>query len=285
MKRWTKITGLLAASLAGTGAVGTWLWNRRTKHLVAQLAGPRPGVRHEVFTMEELTGLPLPVANYFRFVLQPGQALIRSARLRETGEFRSGATWSPFTAVHHVHTRPPGFVWDARIFMMPLLPVRVRDSYVAGAGAMRGQLAGLLPVVNESNRPDLDAGALFRYLAEAVWYPTALLPSQGVIWSALDDVSALATLTDGHTTVSLQFYFGEHGEIVRCYTPARFRDVNGQGVPTPWGGTYQAYKQVAGMRMPQAGEVAWFLPEGPLPYWRGRLHCTFDFGLPPGNVA
>ncbi|AIZ64904.1 hypothetical protein PK28_00565 [Hymenobacter sp. DG25B] len=278
------MTGLAAAGLAGltgAGVLGTRLWNRRTEQLVAQLAGPLPGAGHQVFTMEELTGLPVPVANYFRFALQPGQALIRRARLRETGGFRAGTSWSSFTAVHHVHTLPPGFVWDARIYMLPLLPVQIRDSYVAGSGAMQGRLAGLLPVVKESNRPDLDAGALLRYLAEAVWYPTALLPSQGVTWSALDNASALATLTDGHTTVSLQFYFGEQGEIVRCYTPARFRDVNGAGVPTPWGGTYHTYIQAAGMRVPQAGEVAWFLPEGPRAYWRGRLQCTFDFGLPP----
>jgi len=26
-----------------------------------------------------------------------------------------------------------------------------------------------------------------------------------------------------------------------------------------------------GMRVPMQGEVAWLLPEGPAPYWRGRI--------------
>jgi hypothetical protein len=33
------------------------------------------------------------------------------------------------------------------------------------------------------------------------------------------------------------------------------------------------------MRVPMSGEVSWILPEGPRPYWRGRvtrLEYTFD---------
>lgn len=35
-------------------------------------------------------------------------------------------------------------------------------------------------------------GELMRFFAEAAWYPTALLPSQGVRWQAVDDTSARA---------------------------------------------------------------------------------------------
>ena len=37
-------------------------------------------------------------------------------------------------------------------------------------------------------------GELMRFLAEAAWYPTALLPSQGVRWQGADERSAFATL-------------------------------------------------------------------------------------------
>jgi hypothetical protein len=39
---------------------------------------------------------------------------------------------------------------------------------------------------------EIARGELMRYLAEAAWYPTALLPSQSVQWEALDDHSATA---------------------------------------------------------------------------------------------
>lgn len=155
--------------------------------------------------------------------------------------------------------------------MAPLVVVRVRDSYLGGSGAMLVRLAGVIPMVDQSGSPELAAGALHRYLAEAVWFPTALLPSQVVSWESIDDHSARATLNDGNTTVSLDFRFGEDGEIVQAYTPARSRDVNGTGVPTPWLCTYRDYAQVDGMRIPAEGEVGWVLPEGMLSYWRGKV--------------
>ncbi|WP_460676587.1 DUF6920 family protein [Hymenobacter coalescens] len=275
MKHWVKLAGTVVAGLAGAAAVCAAYWNRSTARAVAQLrAAPGPAA---TYSPEQLSGLPAPVARYLHFALTPGQPLIRSARVQEKGEFRTGPArpWSPFTAEHHVRTGPPGFVWDASIRMLPVLPVRIRDSYLAGVGAMQGRWAGLVPVVDERGRPELNAGALMRYLAEAPWYPTALLPGQGVVWSALDERSALATLTDGATTVALEFHFGPQGEVTRVYTPSRFRDVNGRGVPTPWGGSFRDYARIGGMTLPQEGEVSWFLPEGKFTYWRARLRFGY----------
>ncbi len=75
---------------------------------------------------------------------------------------------------------------------------------------------------------ELAQGELLRFLAEAVWYPTALLPSQGVRWQAVTDNSARASLQDANTSVSLLFHFAENGliESVRAesrgeWSPAR----------------------------------------------------------------
>src|ERR687884_130269 len=106
------------------------------------------------------------------------------------------------------------------------MKVRVRDAYVAGQGSMQGKVLSLVPVVNERAKAELNAGALQRYLAEAVWFPTALLPTAGVQWSAIDNRRALATLTDCGTTVSLKFHFNEAGEITGVSTSGRYREVN-----------------------------------------------------------
>lgn len=76
---------------------------------------------------------------------------------------------------------------------------------------------------------------------------------------------------DSGISVSLDFRFGDKGEIVSVYTPARYRDVNGNGVPTPWEGSFRGYERMDGMMVPREGEVAWILPEGRLTYWRGRV--------------
>jgi hypothetical protein len=192
---------------------------------------------------------------YFEFALTPGQPLVRRARLRQAGEFavRPGP-WMPFTAVEHFAVQPPGFVWDASIRMAPLLSVRVRDSYLRGEGSVHGKFAALVPAVDHGGTPKMAAGALVRYLAEAAWLPSALLPSAGVRWQPVDNRTARATLTDRATTVSLDVHFGARGEIVRVSTD-RHRDINGSPVLTPWVGHFRDYARIDGMMVPMAGEV------------------------------
>jgi hypothetical protein len=230
------------------------------------------------FDASRIEGLPAQVARYFAFALSPGQRIIARAHLRSTGTFAAKPNaWAPFTAEQDVRTDPPEFVWTARIATMPLVPVRVRDSYVGGEGSMRASLAGLVPIVDQHGTPEMAAASLQRFLAEAVWYPTALLPGDRLSWSAIDDTSARVALTDGAITVSLDVTFGSCGEIATVST-LRYRDVNGTPVATPWVGHHRDYKRLSGMMIPTVGDVAWVLPSGPQPYWRGRLtSATFDW--------
>lgn len=60
---------------------------------------------------------------------------------------------------------------------------------------LHAELLGLVRLVDFSATPGAPEGVL-RFLAEAMWYPTTLLPSQGVHWEDIDATSARATLTD-----------------------------------------------------------------------------------------
>ena len=242
-------------------------------------------------SLDSLATLPLPVQRYFRLVLRDGQPRIRAARVRQTGTFRSRegpdpeAGWSPFVATQRFSAEPPGFVWDARIRMAPLVSVRVHDAYVGGHASMRGAVAALVPVVNAGDGAELRAGALQRYLAESVWLPTALLPGGGVTWTQVDGRVATATIVDGATTVSLEFEFGPEGEIVAARTPGRRRSLPGKPgeyVLAPWGGRYARYEEHGGMRVPTESEVYWVLDGKEQPYYRGRnVALEYEFGLSP----
>ena len=223
--------------------------------------------------------MPEPVARYFRRVLSDGQPMIAVALTAQSGRFRLRDTpeaWRPFSATQTFITRPSGFVWDARIAMGPGVTVRVRDAFTDGIGSMRAALFGVIPLVDAAATPELASGALHRYLAEAVWFPTALLPGQSVVWTPSGRDSATATLTEGGTTVSLEFRFNEHGEIIESFTPSRFREVDGRYVLTPWTVTYNDYAVTSGVRIPLSGEVAWWLDGGRFVYWRGRV-TTIDW--------
>lgn len=275
---WIKTGALaLALLLAGVGGAlvyGARRWRTTTEGFVARLNGSRLAPHNLRYDEKETDGLPGPVTRYFRTVLRNGQPLVVGARLTQEGEFRRGVaddSWMPFVATQVFRSLPPGFVWDARMRMAPGLYVHVRDGYLDGAGSMRGEVLGVVPLLDVHGMPEMAAGALQRYLAEAVWFPTALLPGQGVEWSPIDESTALATLRDKETTVSLEFRFGAEGEIASAYTTSRYREVKGAFVPTPWGGRYAGYAERGGMRIPLEAEVEWHLADSRLPYWRGRI--------------
>jgi hypothetical protein len=285
MKRWVRVgtaaIGGLAAGAAAAAVAGRVLWNRETARAVGRLgtaAADDEGAVLSRLALDELAGLPAPVRRYLEFALAPDQPLVRRARLVQRGNFlsRPGGAWSPFTAVEHFALNPPGFVWDASIRIAPLVAVRVRDSYLEGEGAMHARLGGLVPVVNERGSPEIAEAALQRYLAEAPWLPSALLPGAGVAWTAKDASTARATLTDAARSVWIDFHFGSRGEIAGTSTQ-RYRITEGKPVLTPWVGRFWDYERVEGMMVPREGEVAWVLPDGRLPYWRGRV-TEFAFG-------
>lgn len=263
------IAGALAALL-----YGGYRWSTGTQELRARLDAARTPITPLTVDFRELDGLPVPVQRYFRAVLKDGQPMVAGVRVRHEGTFNMGEaddSWKPFTSDQKVVTRRPGFDWDARINMLPGVAVRVHDAYVAGDGLLHASLFGLFSLVDLHGTDAVAEGELMRFFAEAAWYPTALLPSQGVRWQAVDGRSARGTLADGRVRVTLLFTFNEQGLIDTVRAEARGRTVDGKVVPTPWQGRFWNYKERAGLRVPLDGEVAWLLPEGPKPYWRGRI--------------
>lgn len=225
--------------------------------------------------------LPEPVSRFFATALPAGRPIVAGARVKQEGTFRMGesaSSWRPFEATQTFGAYPPRFEWDARIRVFPGVRVRVRDSYRDGVGSMRGTVAGLFTVVNAGETPELASGALQRYLAEAMWFPTRLLPCRGVRWEPIDAESARVTLVDSPVVVSLDVRFNADGSIASVTTPARFREQKGQYVKTPWEAICIAHEKRAGMVIPIEVEVAWYLPTGRLPYWRGRItEAAYEF--------
>jgi hypothetical protein len=261
--------GIVAAILYGNSH-----WQSDTAALHRNLQAERIRNRVSSYDQREIENLPAPVQRYFRAVLKDGQSMIASVNIEHGGVFNIRETteqWKPFTSSQRVISQRPGFVWDARINMLPMAPVFVHDAYIGGEGVLTAKLFGFLTVMNQPSSPELAQGELMRFFAESAWYPTALLPSQGVHWEAINDRQASATLTDGDTTVGLVFEFDTQGLISAVRSDGRYRDVNGVQLATPWQGRFWKYEPRDGILIPMEGEVAWVLTEGLMPYWRGRI--------------
>jgi hypothetical protein len=179
------------------------------------------------------------------------------------------APWRAMRAVQRVRVAPPGFVWDATVDVAPLVAARVLDASVGGRGYLRAALLGAVPVASAGPGARIDDAELARYLAEAVWVPTALTPAAGVEWEAVDDRTARATLRHAGAAATVRFHFGPD-DLVRRVTAERYREGSGRAVP--WTGRFDAYGTFDGLRVPTRAAVEWTLPDGDLPYWRARVH-------------
>ncbi|WP_276249261.1 DUF6920 family protein [Haloarcula rara] len=257
------LTGMLAARR---------LRARRSSQRVAALEREATTGREETFSPAAFEGLPTPVRRYLQSVIPEGRALVDTARIEQTGRLRTGdatSPWYPFSATHHVTVSPPGFLWDATVRFAPLVTVSVRDSFRDGEGAGTVSLWGVVPLDGTGTSPALVEAQLQRYLAEAVWYPTALLPREGVQWEPVDDRTAEATVECGGVSASLTFAFDS--DEVRRVEGERYRRVEDGFERTPWTGQWDEYQRRDGLRIPLSGEVVWGLPEGDLRAWEGRV--------------
>ena len=273
-----KITLIILLFLAGVVALllafGRQRWRSTSKELRAKLEAARRAGEASPYLTSSLDNLPTPVQHYLRAVLMPGQKAVTALDMEQTGTINvSEATekWKPFKASQRVVTHRPGFGWNARIAMIPGVPVFVQDAYVAEEGILRVSLFGLFTKANLRDRGELARGELMRFLAEAAWYPTMLLPGHGVTWSPVDEHSARATLQDGDLSVSLLFHFDSENLIDTVRAEARGRSVGVGAVSMPWQCRLWNYAVRDGMRVPLEGEAAWVTSEGVKTYWRGKI--------------
>jgi len=271
----------LAVIYGGLVTFGAWRWSVATSALITRLdAGDTPG-HADRYDAREIADLPAPVRRYFELALTEGQPIIRAADAAMTGTFNmslDAPQWKPFTSQQRVVTHRPGFVWNARIMLFAGFPVRVHDAYVAGTGILTPSILGLFSMGNVSGTGQPARGELMRWFAECAWYPTALLPSQGIEWVAVDATSAQATMTDGPIRLTMLFRFGDDGLISSIHADARGALVAGQIVMMPWEGRFSDYRRQDGMLIPFYAEVAWITPQGERPYFRGTIdRLAYEF--------
>ena len=270
---------LLAAAALGLWEYGSRRWAASIRALTLLLEGARidgkvRSASTARFDSRELLDLPAPVQRYFRAVLKEGQPIVTSLTIDMAGTFNMSIAderWKRFTSGQRVVTCRPGFLWNARISMAPGLAARVVDSYIAGEGLLHAAVLGLFTVAKVQGGGEIARGEFMRFFAEAAWYPTALLPSQGVRWESVDEHSANASFEDGSLALTLLFRFNEAGLISSVRAASRGGMVGNKVVMMPWECSLSDYQVRDGMTVPIAGEAAWIWPVGRKPYFRGTI--------------
>jgi len=215
------------------------------------------------FFYEQLTGLPEPVQRYFKHVLKEGEPYISYARITHDGQFKAGfdKDWMNIKGEQYATTEKPGFIWKGTTSMFV-----ARDMYIEDKGRLVVSLFSLYNAVDAKGE-QYNQGEILRWLGESVLYPTNLLPSERLQWSAID--SKTAKLTFNYKQLSLFFFmtFNDMGEITQMETKRFMDDKNLE----TWVIKLADYKEMNRVIVPSVFEVVWRLEKGDFSYAKFNL--------------
>lgn len=264
------ITGLIIMSVLYV-YVGGNKFRARVEQEARQISRiDSPAVR--TYTAADLKLLPAPAQRYFRYALKDGQKHVGRVLISLKGTFKlkESDQWTPFEARQYSETRKPAYVWHATLRPLPYVWTEARDLFYQGRGSSVNRLYSAAELSYDSGR-EADLSALARYITEAPWYPTALLPSEHVSWQAVDSGSARAVFRYNGYIVSVIFTVNERGEIMKAMTGDRYRKVKGKHEQMPWTAQYMNYREIDGMRIPMKVETAWTFKDRSFVYARSSV--------------
>lgn len=229
-------------------------FNGQVKTLFAQ----SNNISYLRYDKSQLKGLPEPVQRYFNHILQDGQPYISYARIKHTGQFKSGIDkdWVDIKGEQYATTEKPGFIWKGATNMFV-----ARDLYISDKGRLVVSLFSIFNVVNAEGE-QYNQGELLRWLGESVLYPTNLLPSERLQWSPLDSTSALLNYQYKGLALYFKIRFNDIGEITEMETKRYMDEKNLE----TWVIKSSNYNQLNNVWIPTAFDVIWRLDEGDFSY-------------------
>lgn len=213
--------------------------------------------------MEMMHDLPLAVQKWLLRSGMLGREFPRSALVNQRGRMRTkpDGKWMRFQASEYFNIDEPGFTWTADVRVAPFIHLHGKDEYRDGHGTMLIKLLGLLPVIN-SKGPEIDQGAMLRYLAESAWFPSFALSSY-LRWEEMDLMKAKATFDYKGTRTSGIFGFNSEGDNI-SFEAKRYYSGNGRGTMEDWSISTEKhdFKEFGGIRIPAKSSVTWKLKDG-----------------------
>jgi hypothetical protein len=212
-KALTVSSGILAA-LLGLGWTGLQI---RPAPFPA-IAQPTPPPE----TMPLPTGLPAPVARFYRQTYGEQVPLIRSAVITGRGTLRLNGITLPvrFRFTHEAGQSYRHYI-EATLFGLPLL--KVNEYYVNDQERM------VFPWGVQEGNPKLDQGGNLGMWAEMLrWFPASLLSDPRVHWEPVDDETALLVVPFKEQQERFVVRFDPTSGQIRYWEVMRYKDGNGE---------------------------------------------------------
>lgn len=226
--------------------------------LLKQFFFQSKNISQQKFSFAQISKLPSPVQRYFRLVLKEGQPYISYARLLHDGSFKTGRKkkWIDIKGEQYFTTSTPGFIWKGVTMLFT-----ARDMYMDGEGSLVVSILSLFKVV-DGKGAKLNQGELLRWLAEGVWFPTNLLPTEKLRWIEVGDLTAKLLFNHNGMLLTYIATFNSKGEITQLETKRYMSDENLE----TWIGKMSDYKEISGVVIPTSIEAIWRLADEDFSY-------------------
>lgn len=221
----------------------------------------------EIFTYSEVKNQPELINSYFTKAVGDSTTKPKFITVNQKAKFKTDvkSEWKSITAVQYFTTESPNFLWASEMKSSKFFWINAIDSYINRKGNMLIKLNSSITVA-DSWGIELDKSGLFRYISEAVLFPTKLLPSEKLKWNILDSNTAEIKFSDGEISVVAKLFFNPENLISKIETFDKYRALE-EGYERSMYTIYLSkYKKINGFIIPTYIEAEWDLKSGKFKY-------------------
>lgn len=246
--------------------------------LIDGLLTKAPG-ESSIFTEDDIAHLPLPVQKYFRYCGYIGTPKMNYMKaIYKDVDFlfgRGKPTIKIDYTQYNLANEPIRIAYiDSSMYGIPFEGL---DSYNDGKGSMKGVLAKLFTLFNQTGKT-MDKASLVTCLSECLIIPNAALQDY-IVWEEMDDLHAKASISCYGITAGGIFTFIENGEMLSFTTDDRMATaIDGTSEKVKWSAVCSEYVEANGIRRPTVLQAVWHYDDGDLVYFDGKdIVIEFDY--------
>lgn len=227
--------------------------------------------KSEVFTQKDISHLPFPVKRYFYYCGYIGTPkMLTMKAVYKDVEFLFGKGKSAVTIDYLQYNTVKEPARIAYIYSLKNgIPFEGLDSYIAGKGSMKGILAKLFTLFNQTGET-MDKASLVTFLSECLIIPNAALQDY-ISWEEIDALHAKATINYYGREAEGIFTFNEKGEMISFTTNDREATAtDGTSEKVKWSAVFGEYEETEGIKKPTWFQAIWHYDDGDLLYFDGQ---------------
>ncbi|MEN6389043.1 MAG: DUF6544 family protein [Syntrophomonas sp.] len=224
-----------------------------------------------IFKEEDIAGLPEPVQKYFRYCGYIGKPQMSYITIvYKDVDFSFGKNKPPIKidyTQYNFANQPDRLAYiDSSMYGIPFEGL---DSYVNGSGSMKGVIAKLFTLFHQTGKT-MDKSSLVTFLSESLLIPNAAF-QEYIVWEAIDDLHAKATISYYGISTSGTFTFNEKGEMLSFSTDDReAASTDGTSEKVRWTIISDEYQNINGIKKPTVFRAIWNYNDGDLVYFDGK---------------